>query len=135
MILLLSFIQSVWAVCQGSNYCTDVTGLLLCLRAQDQVNALILNTNDSMPLLSLNCAAYSMSDDYHYNVKASQFFSTKNNQNCLHAQKIYVGLLIKYSKKNLLAIDCETIDGVKDDGTKLSLSLFIVIAASILMAM
>ena len=123
MILVIAvFIAVAFSSCMKAyeQYtCADDAGLLLCLRAQDRVNWLIEEKNDTMQPLFLNCSQYIIANgiEWQSNLGVSVYFSTYLNAACYRAMKVFDSLLKKYQLNNTLPIECETIQGSKDYST------------------
>lgn len=114
--IFLAFSAASCMIAHGQVACSDDSGLLFCLRAQDRVNWLIDRTNDTMQPITLNCSKHIISTDYAYQSKLSYNvqYSTENNAACFRAMKIFNGLTQKYTLSNILPIECELIEGSKD---------------------
>ena len=71
--------------------CADDAGLILCLRAQDRVNLLIQEKNDSLQPLLLNCSQHIIANDFEYqsNLGVSVYFSTYLNAACYRAMMVF----------------------------------------------
>lgn len=117
--LTLLFVIVANASClpaDGEVQCSDDSGLLLCLRAQDRVNWLIDTINETIPYLSLNCTQHVISNDrkWQSNVRLYVHYSTQNNAACYRALKIFADLTKTHLLSNVLPIEYETIEGSKD---------------------
>lgn len=138
MLLLLVAISNASCLpADGVPQCSDDSGLLLCLRAQDRVNWLIDTTNETVPYLLLNCTRNVISNDYEWqsNVHLNVHYSTQNNAACYRAVKVFADLAKKHLLSNLLPIECEPIEGSKDysaasTATYSFMALFLSVAAA-----
>ena len=110
--LYLFLLEFCAAFCVQTNTlinCADITGFMICSKAQERVNWLLEKTKDSMQPLTLNCTQHVLADAA---LTAYQNrFSKKNNDACNSAAEIFENLLKKYSLTGILPIECEFASG------------------------
>lgn len=128
MIFILIFIALSACTCEtsdGQAWCADESGLILCLRAQDQVNTLIRSTRDSTPLLQLNCSQFIVADDWHWQSRyRTNFWYSKNlNSLCYSAMEVFDRIVKQYAVNDTTRIECEIIEGSKYDSNDSTMRL------------